>query len=71
MFFGSGDGSPRTADNGDADSRICKFSVLLNLNLDHSNGNGLDEYKDAAAKIAVKVTEQASYLKGKALDWLS
>jgi hypothetical protein len=33
--------------------------------------NSYDEYKEQAAKLAEKVTENAKALKDKALDWLS
>ena len=36
-----------------------------------NNSNGYDEYKEAAAKMAEKVSEKASILKDKAMDWLS
>ena len=43
---------------------------MINLTLNIGN-NSYDEYKDQAAKIAEKVTENAKILKDKALDWLS
>ena len=35
------------------------------------SGGSYDEYKDAAHKVAERVTEKASELKAKTLDWFS
>jgi hypothetical protein len=36
-----------------------------------NSNNSYDEYKEAAVKIAEKVSESAKVMKDKALDWLS
>lgn len=47
--------------------------MFTNFNYLGSNNGGItyDEYKEQAAKIAEKVTEQAKILKDKAFDWFS
>jgi hypothetical protein len=43
----------------------------MNLTLIFIGNNSYDEYKEQAARIAEKMTENAKILKNKALDWLS
>ena len=66
MFFGkkASEGSAEKNIGDDVEGYILGRSSL-------NSNNSYDEYKEAAVKIAEKVSESAKVMKDKALDWLS
>ena len=68
MFFGRPEGGGGSGEKGnfgdDVEGYIMGRSSL-------NSNNSYDEVKEAATKIAERVTESAKQLKDKAFDWLS
>jgi hypothetical protein len=67
MFFGRAEGGGSGEKNNFGDDVEGYIMGRSSLN----SNNSYDEVKEAATKIAEKVTEKASILKDKALDWLA
>lgn len=80
MFFGSNGGqNGRTSGGKDLGDEVegylmgrsSQTSKRYRLSYSLLGSNSYDEYKEQAARIAEKVSENAKILKNKALDWLS
>lgn len=77
MFFGNeGNGGHQNKNFGDEVEGYFMGRSSMNSKLTYHftlclGNNSYDEYKEQAARIAEKVSENAKILKDKALDWLS
>ena len=67
MFFGREDSADNHNEKNLGDEVEGYFMGRSSVN----SNNSYDEYKDAAAKMAEKVQENAKILKDKALDWFT
>ena len=76
MFFGTED-KEEEKKNAEEDSRGILKLRASNLSKNNlmciciTGSKSYEEYKESASKMVEKAQEQASILKGKALDWLS
>lgn len=70
MFFGKPEGSGGKGGSGEKNFGDDVEGYIMGRSSLNSN-NSYDEVKEAATKIAERVTESAKQLKDKAFDWFS
>lgn len=71
MFFGENENNNNGRNSAGGGVDIEGYFMGRHSYGSNGSGNGIDEYKEQAAKIAGKVQEQAKVLKDKALDWFA